>query len=571
MPEHEKVNHVLKGIADDAFNLLVYENFTSIVNIRRPFPDVPLDGLFPTWIKAVSLSSHYLWTDQTTWLYDEAAVNAFYRLTQNTIVIPTAIIQRPLYYYEGPLALSYGGLGMVVWACFMIGGAVAVPTLGLTADAVGRRPVLIGAVLLLLLSGTGACLSKSLAGFAALRFVSAASSGALDVTSTVLLFESTPSGPRATFMAASVSLATALSPVFVVAVREMSSTWRMMHAMLLVPALLLTFLVCIIEESPHWCLYNNMFDDAERIAMWAARLNLEDPDLVRDRLDRIRKDAESHGDGAAFRSARLLRYITSVHMRSRCFALFGCWFFVYIAYYARDYENLAPWVGDFICTIRSFNSVYSWLCSNTRRRRLNRLAKETAELQAAEWFVVTGNFPAMAAAYSVTRRHSGLRSVVPLLAACSMMSALQSALVAIGGRSLLLMTYCSSVLILNVAYVALVVHTVDAFPTPVRSLGYSGAFMSGRIGAMMGALFREFESMPLPVSMMPTAVTSLGLLAFAASAVLVPPTPKELIADEGSPVVLDTSAVATVSKGSPMSWRVHKRQSPTASLHSERK
>ncbi|KAH7934021.1 hypothetical protein HPB49_020485 [Dermacentor silvarum] len=465
-------------------------------------------------------------------------------------------------------------LSKVVWACFMIGGAVAVPTLGLTADAVGRRPVLIGAVLLLLLSGTGACLSKSLAGFAALRFVSAASSGALDVTSTVciqaifgaekscdldllvLLFESTPSGPRATFMAASVSLATALSPVFVVAVREMSSTWRMMHAMLLVPALLLTFLVCIIEESPHWCLYNNMFDDAERIAMWAARLNLEDPDLVRDRLDRIRKDAESHGDGAAFRSARLLRYITSVHMRSRCFALFGCWFFVYIAYYARDYENLAPWIAIYV--------TFLGMSANTGR-------DSQAELQAAEWFVVTGNFPAMAAAYSVTRRHSGLRSVVPLLAACSMMSALQSALVAIGGRSLLLMTYCSSVLILNVAYVALVVHTVDAFPTPVRSLGYSGAFMSGRIGAMMGALFREFESMPLPVSMMPTAVTSLGLLAFAASAVLVPPTPKELIADEGSPVVLDTSAVATVSKGSPMSWRVHKRQSPTASLHSERK
>ncbi|KAH7959374.1 hypothetical protein HPB49_010626 [Dermacentor silvarum] len=84
-----------------------------VEELYRPFPDVPLDGLFPTWIKAVSLSSHYLWTDQTTWLYDEAAVNAFYRLTQNTIVIPTAIIQRPLYYYEGPLALSYGGLGMV--------------------------------------------------------------------------------------------------------------------------------------------------------------------------------------------------------------------------------------------------------------------------------------------------------------------------------------------------------------------------------------------------------------------------------------------------------------------------
>lgn len=33
MPEEEKVNHVLKGIADDAFNLLVYKNCTSIDDI----------------------------------------------------------------------------------------------------------------------------------------------------------------------------------------------------------------------------------------------------------------------------------------------------------------------------------------------------------------------------------------------------------------------------------------------------------------------------------------------------------------------------------------------------------
>ncbi|XP_050048075.2 organic cation transporter protein-like [Dermacentor andersoni] len=423
----------------------------------------------------------------------------------------------------------------------MIGGAAAVPTLGLTADVVGRRPVLIGALILLLLSGTGACLSKSLPGFTALRFVSAASSGALDVTSTVLLFESTPSGPRAAFVAASVSLATAISPLVAIALREMSSTWRMLHALLLVPVLLLTFLMCAIEESPHWCLYNNKFDDAERVILWAARLNLEDPDLVRDRLDRIRKAVESRG-GGMFRSARLLRCITSVHVRSRCFALFGCWFFVYIAYYARDYENLPPWGPD-----------------------------SHAQLQAAVWFVVTGNFPAMAVAYGVMRRHGGLRSLVPLLAACSMMSALQSALVAVGGRLSLLLVYCSSVIILNVAYVALVVHTVDAFPTPVRSLGYSGAFMSGRIGAMMGALFREFESMPLPTSLIPTAVTSLGLLAFAVSAVLSPPTPKELIADEGSAAAWDNSGEAILSEGSPMSWRVHKRQSPTASVHSEYK
>lgn len=190
-----------------------------------------------------------------------------------------------------------------------------------------------------------------------------------------------------------------------------------------------------------------------------------------------------------------------------------------------------------------------------------------AQLQAAVWFVVAGNFPAMAVAYGVTRWYGGLRSLVPLLAASSVMSALQSALVAVGGRSSLLLVYCSSVIILNVAYVALVVHTVDAFPTPVRSLGYSGAFMSGRIGAVIGALFREFESMPLPISLIPTAVTSLSLLAFAVSAVLAPPAPKELIADEGSAVVCDKPGEAMLSEGSPKSWRVHKRQSPTLSLH----
>ncbi|XP_049520703.1 neprilysin-1-like [Dermacentor silvarum] len=82
-----------------------------VEELYRPFPDVPKDGLFPTWIKAISLSSHYLWTDQTTMLYDETAVNAFYHINMNTIVVPTAIIQRPFYFYDGPLALSYGGLG----------------------------------------------------------------------------------------------------------------------------------------------------------------------------------------------------------------------------------------------------------------------------------------------------------------------------------------------------------------------------------------------------------------------------------------------------------------------------
>ncbi|KAL3252218.1 hypothetical protein MRX96_054893, partial [Rhipicephalus microplus] len=77
----------------------------------EPYPDVLPGRLFPSWIKTLSLSSHYRWADSTTWFYDETEVNAFYEYRTNLLVIPTAIITRPLYYDEGPPAINYGALG----------------------------------------------------------------------------------------------------------------------------------------------------------------------------------------------------------------------------------------------------------------------------------------------------------------------------------------------------------------------------------------------------------------------------------------------------------------------------
>ncbi|KAH7959924.1 hypothetical protein HPB49_015055 [Dermacentor silvarum] len=80
----------------------------------QPYPDARQDRLFPTWIKALSLSSHYIWADQTTLLYDEETINAYYIFDFNTLVIPPGIIQRPFFYPYGPLGLNYGGLGAIV-------------------------------------------------------------------------------------------------------------------------------------------------------------------------------------------------------------------------------------------------------------------------------------------------------------------------------------------------------------------------------------------------------------------------------------------------------------------------
>ncbi|KAL1441921.1 hypothetical protein MTO96_031077 [Rhipicephalus appendiculatus] len=82
--------------------------------LYKPYPDVPPDRLFPSWIKALSLSSHYRWADTRTWLYDETQVNAFYEYRTNVLVVPTAIIARPMYYDGAPPAINYGGLGAIV-------------------------------------------------------------------------------------------------------------------------------------------------------------------------------------------------------------------------------------------------------------------------------------------------------------------------------------------------------------------------------------------------------------------------------------------------------------------------
>ncbi|KAH7957264.1 hypothetical protein HPB52_016842 [Rhipicephalus sanguineus] len=81
--------------------------------LDESFPDVPLGRLFPTWIKYRSLNAHLAWKDQKTILYDETDVNAYYSPSQEALVIPTSIMTRPFLYLYGPIALNYGGLGML--------------------------------------------------------------------------------------------------------------------------------------------------------------------------------------------------------------------------------------------------------------------------------------------------------------------------------------------------------------------------------------------------------------------------------------------------------------------------
>ncbi|KAL3246215.1 hypothetical protein MRX96_057831 [Rhipicephalus microplus] len=78
-----------------------------------PLGDVPVTGLFRSWMKASSVTAHYAWSDQKTPLYDEADFTARYYNNYNIVTVPSALIHWPFIFPDGPIAMDYGGLGML--------------------------------------------------------------------------------------------------------------------------------------------------------------------------------------------------------------------------------------------------------------------------------------------------------------------------------------------------------------------------------------------------------------------------------------------------------------------------
>ncbi|XP_075744144.1 uncharacterized protein LOC142802945 [Rhipicephalus microplus] len=97
---------------------------------RERLPDVPVDRLFPSWIRALRLDTHMKWLDQKTTRYDPAVVNAFYSNEHNVVVLPSAILSRPFFFSPDTRPLNYGGVGAVIGHEIMHGYDVT----GITID-----------------------------------------------------------------------------------------------------------------------------------------------------------------------------------------------------------------------------------------------------------------------------------------------------------------------------------------------------------------------------------------------------------------------------------------------------
>ncbi|KAL1423443.1 hypothetical protein MTO96_021055 [Rhipicephalus appendiculatus] len=370
----------------------------------------------------------------------------------------------------------------VIKAAFMCGAALSVPCAGLASNRWGRRPIMWAAVCVLLCSGAATTLAPTLTAFIVLRFISSGAVSVLEVVSFVLLFES-------------------WRPCTWPTVAYVASNWRMWHACLAVPALFLFLTVSVTEESPHWLIVNHRFHEARRVALWAALLNDEDPDVVIERLEKVKDmlmwtaptgtqaveaeanpvpEAEERNHSSHCKRSQL-RYFRSRVMLAHCFVVFRL-----LVHGVR--ELLLPGHGG----------------AARELRQHGRLAPLVVFLLAVSLLLL----------YSAVSQAAGLNFPVQLV---------------VMWRSLLL----------NIAYVLLC----------VRSVAFAGAYTFGRLGAMVADSFCVVEtSMGYNLGALYVAVASVNLLVF--SLLLLTLSEKKLLNFVNRVDALDAAGAAQPAKKS---------------------
>ncbi|KAK8763698.1 solute carrier family 22 member 7-like [Amblyomma americanum] len=398
------------------------------------------------------------------------------RMTGRTVVVHWNLVCDRAWYQQ------------LLSAAFMCAGALSVPCAGLASNRWGRRPIMWASLGALLISGVVTPLAPTAVVFIALRFLSSAAVSALEVVAFVLLFESTPPGPREAFCALAVCWPTVLAPVYVGFIAYLALDWRICHAGLVAPALSLILTVYFTEESPHWLIVNKRYHEARRVALWAARINNEEPEVVIERLELVKEmlaaragkagtancDQQEEQHPAAYQPR--LRYMSRTVM-AHCFVVFSCWFTLYVNYY---YRNL--------------NLPY---------------------ISAVKWVIIAANVPAMTVAYFIIRHHGRREPLVVFLLAVSLLLLFQAATQFLGLKFPSQLGLMWRELLLNIAYVLLCVHTVALFPTQIRSVAFSGAYTFGRLGAMASEAFKVVEDvLPSDLSALPVGVTAVHMMVF---------------------------------------------------------
>ncbi|XP_049527386.1 solute carrier family 22 member 7 [Dermacentor silvarum] len=376
-------------------------------------------------------------------------------------------------------------------ASYLLGGVVVMPTAGHCADRVGRRPMLFGAVMVLALSSVATCLVRSLYAFVALRVVTGAAASVAEVTSTLILFEVTPRSGRTGFTTLAFCGLSVLGPFWLSMAARFTYDWRAVQASLALPAALLVPATFWMEESPRWLVVTWRFAEAERVVLWAARVNGLNVDELRPLFSEVVENVKNrHGFPANLPGPpSFWDLLRSSSIRSRSFIAFGCWFF----------------------------ALQAAVCLRPRGRM--------SGLAVAEVVMAYVMAPLLVLHYMLMKAWGRRRTLALSMTLVSVLTTALAVVIVQQNWFLFKLVMTVAMLVLTCVFATLFVYTAEVFPTVVRGAGYGGATICGRLGLLTAVVVRYLIRLdPLTKDVFALLAVSLGTFTFGLLALLLPET-----------------------------------------------
>ncbi|XP_050044872.2 solute carrier family 22 member 7-like [Dermacentor andersoni] len=343
----------------------------------------------------------------------------------------------------------------VMIAVHVAGSFLITVIAGSLADTIGRLPLLLACVVVLIISTVAACLSKSYVMFVAVKFVSSGSVTAVMNITVMSVFEITTHNNRPLHVIFAATLGLLFSDMWYATVTTVKLGWMLKHALFIFPTVLTLPAFCVVFESPRWLIVKARFKEAEMVMMSAAVINHFPIHFTALTLDKVKT--------AMVRNTMRLPSIdhdmlSGYSMRRRVLVLslsyFSMTFSAFIPSFATENRN-EPWytLGSFSVNLLGYAMMHLLIT------RLSILTVMNV------WFSVLGLLEC-------------LLSVVVGGGPGVMIQALVMVATAL--------FYSGSILCF--------VYTLELFPTAIRGTVLCWVFACGRLGAVFATAGLEFQN-----------------------------------------------------------------------------
>ncbi|XP_077511211.1 organic anion transporter 3-like [Amblyomma americanum] len=223
--------------------------------------------------------------------------------------------------------LLYLGKGV-----FMSGALLVVPFMGYLADTEGRRPVIVGASFLLLLSAVASCFTEAFPVYLALKFINSACASTVHIVTVILLFEVAPQEYRTFYTGFGSSVGAFFGELLFAVVTAIRLDWFLLQLFVMAPTLLLLSATFAVHESPLWLLTMSKLKEAEEVIYAAAKMNGVSRIQAKQALERIK--FEMNKANVPFAPAGPSSLLGPGSLRGRAAAVFATTFTVMLTYYS---------------------------------------------------------------------------------------------------------------------------------------------------------------------------------------------------------------------------------------------